>query len=180
MSVDDIILQRKSIRSFQDRKVPTKLLESLVDIARQAPSWMNKQCWHFLIVDDVLKIQEIARMSITNRWLKQAPAIIIICADPYLSGKRGGLPYFLVDAAIALDHLVLSATEKGLGTCWIGSFDEEKLKNFLGIPPRIRIVSLTPIGYPTDQDSFGGRVRSTIVRSTKRKSLSEILHWDQW
>ena len=180
MSIDDIIVRRKSIRSFKEKKVPDKVLESLVDIARQAPSWMNKQCWHFIIVNDVVKIQEIARTGITNRWLKQAPAIIIVCADPYLSGKRDNLPYFLVDAAIALDHLILSATDKGLGTCWIGSFDEQGLKTLLGIPPRIRIVALTPIGYPTDQESFGGRLRSTIVRSTKRKSLSEILHWDQW
>ncbi len=180
MNVDEVIQKRKSVRSFQSKPVTDELLESLVDIAHQAPSWMNKQCWHFIIVKDTIMIQEIARSGIINRWLKQAPAIIMVCADPHLSGTRKDLPYFLVDAAIAMDHLILSATDKGLGTCWIGSFDEKKLKSLLGIPPRIRIVSFTPVGYPKENDSIGDKVRSSFVRSTKRKSLSEIVHWNKW
>jgi len=180
MNVDEVIRQRKSIRSFQQKPVPDEVLESLVDTAHQGPSWMNKQCWHFIIVKETITIQEIARAGIINRWLKQAPALIIACADPHLSGTREGLPYFLVDTAIAMDHLILSATEKGLGTCWIGSFDEKKMKSLLGIPPRIRIVAFTPVGYPKEKESLGDRFRSGVVRSTKRKSLSEILHWNQW
>ncbi|MDG6218855.1 MAG: nitroreductase family protein, partial [Candidatus Thermoplasmatota archaeon] len=119
--------------------------------------------------------------SIINRWLKQAPALILICADPHLSGNRDGISYYLVDAAIAMDHLILSATDKGLGTCWIGSFNEEKLKTILSIPPRIRVVALTPIGYPKKQnETMSERVRSTMVQSAKRKSLTEISHWNQW
>ena len=180
MGVDEIIAQRKSIRSFQNKAVPHDVLESLVDVAHQAPSWMNKQCWHFIIITDSNTIREIAKASIINRWLKQAPAVIILCADPFLSGKRNDLPYFLVDAAIAFDHLMLSATEKGLGTCWIGSFDEDKIKDILGIPPRIRVISLTPIGYPNEKESIGNKVRSSFVRSTKRKALSEVVHWKHW
>lgn len=131
MDVDEIIAQRKSIRSFQNTPVPDDMLESLVNVAHQAPSWMNKQCWHFIIITDKGTIEEIAQASIINRWLKQAPALIMLCADPFLSGKRNDLSYYLVDAAIAFDHLILSATDKGLGTCWIGSFDEEKIKKFL-------------------------------------------------
>ena len=180
MDVDDVISQRESIRSFQPAPVSDELLESLVDIAHQAPSWMNKQCWHFMIVKDTLKIADIAKTAVTNRWMKQAPALILICADPHLSGNRDGTPYYLVDAAIALDHLILSATDKGLGTCWVGSFNEEKIKTILGIPPRIRLVALTPIGYPKEKKSLNSKLRSTLARSTKRKSLSEILHWNQW
>lgn len=180
MNVDTVITQRKSIRSFQPRSVSDEMLESLIDIARNAPSWMNKQCWHFIVVKKESLIEEIASTSITNRWLKRVPSIVIVCADPHLSGERGDLSYFLVDAAIAMDHLVLSATDKGLGTCWIGSFDETKLKQILGIPPRIRIVALTPIGFPQEKASFGDRLRSTIVRSPKRKALAEIMHWNHW
>ena len=180
MEVDEVIAQRKSIRSFKNKPVPDNVLESLVNVAHQAPSWMNKQCWHFIIVNDKDSIEEIAKANIINRWLKQAPALIIICADPFLSGKRNDIAYFLVDAAIAFDHLILSATDKGLGTCWIGNFDEEKLKNILGIPPRIRIISLSPVGYPKETITIGDKIRSSYVRSTKRKSLSEILHWKHW
>jgi nitroreductase len=180
MTIDDVILHRKSIRSFQATPVSDKVLESLVDMAHHAPSWMNKQCWHFIIVTESIQIEQIAKTAVINRWMKQAPAIILVCADPHLSGQREGIPYYVVDAAIAMDHLILSATEKGLGTCWIGSFNEQKLKSLLGIPPRIRIVSLTPVGYPKEKESFSGKMRSKFVRSTKRKSLSGILHWNAW
>jgi len=180
MDFDSVMLSRKSIRSFRAKPVSDKELESLVDIARHAPSWMNKQCWHFIIVTDTLDIQDISKTSLTNHWMKKAPAIIILCADPHLSGTREGIDYYVVDAAIAMDHLILSATSKGLGTCWIGSFNEKKLKEQLGVPPRIRIIALTPIGYPKEKNGLSNKVRSAIVRSTKRKSLSEICHWNQW
>jgi nitroreductase len=180
MDIDELISKRKSVRSFQVNPVSEDILESLVDTARQAPSWMNKQCWHFIIVTNTLRIVDIAKTSITNRWLKQAPALILVCADPHLSGTRDGLSYYLVDAAIAMDHLILSATAKGLGTCWIGSFNEKKIKSILAIPPRIRIIALTPIGYEKQNKNLSARVRSTIVQSVKRKSLTEICHWDQW
>ena len=82
MDVDDAIKLRKSNRSFIDKSVPDDLLESLVSIAHFAPSWMNKQCWHFVIIKDKELIEQIARSNITNRWLKQAPALIFVCADP--------------------------------------------------------------------------------------------------
>lgn len=181
MNIDELVVKRKSVRSFQGMPVSEDLLNNLVDVAHQAPSWMNKQCWHFIIVNDSIRIIEIAKTSITNRWLKQAPSLILICADPNLSGNRDGISYYLVDAAIAMDHLILSATDKGLGTCWVGSFNEDKLKTILSIPPRIRVVALTPIGYPKKQNkTMSEHVRSTIVKSTKRKSLTEICHWNQW
>jgi len=180
MDVDEVISQRRSVRSYQATPVSEELLEELVDTARQAPSWMNKQCWHFLIVTDSLQIADIAKTAVTNHWIKQAPALIFVCADPHLSGTRDGLEYYMVDAAIAMDHLILFATSKGLGTCWIGSFNEEKIKNLLGIPPRIRIITFTPVGYAKEKENIAGRFRSTVARSTKRKSLSEICHWNKW
>ena len=177
---DSVLLGRQSIRSFRAEPVSDEQLEDLVEIARHAPSWMNKQCWHFIIVTDTLSIQDIAKTSLTNHWMKQAPAVIIVSADPHLSGTREGIDYYLVDATIAMDHLILSAASKGLGTCWIGSFNEKKLKEILGIPPRIRIIALTPIGYPKEKKGLSSKVRSAVVRSTKRKSLSEICHWNQW
>jgi nitroreductase len=180
MDVDSVILQRTSVRSYRAEPVSEKVLESLVNIACHAPSWMNKQCWHFIIVTDTLVIQDIAKTSLTNHWMKQAPSLVMVCADPHLSGTREGMEYYLVDAAIAMDHLILSAASKGLGSCWIGSFNEEKIKDILGIPPRIRIVALTPLGYPKEKQGLSDKVRSAVVRSTKRKSLSEICHWNQW
>lgn len=180
MEFDEVIQQRISTRSFQKVPVDDSLIIRILENARQAPSWMNRQCWHFLVISDPLIIQDIAKTGIINRWLKQAPVIIIACADPHKSGENSGIPYFAVDAAIAMEHIVLSATNHGLGTCWVGSFDEDKIKKLLEIPPRIRIIALSPLGYPQEALSIGEKGRKFFVRSTKRKALDEIVHWEHW
>jgi nitroreductase len=101
----------------------------------------------------------------------QAPAIIVACADPKKAWKRNdGEEYWKVDAAIAMQNLVLAATELGLGTCWIAVFNEKAVKKALNIPKHIRVVAMTPLGYP-DEDK--GPV-------TDRKTLNEIVHFEKW
>jgi len=180
MEFDEVIEKRSSVRSFQQTTVDDIIIHKILESARQAPSWMNKQCWHFVVITDKSIIEDIARTGVINRWLKQAPVVIIACADPHKSGENNEIPYFTVDTAIAMEHLVLSATNHGLGTCWIGSFDEKKIKTLLEIPPRIRIIALTPLGYPQDSLTLGERGRKILVRSTSRKSLNEIAHWEHW
>ena len=160
--------------------VPEEDIYYLLECAQKAPSWMNKQCWRFIVIQDRDTIQSISKMNIINRWMKQAPVIIIVCADPKLSGHQHDIEYYIVDTAIAMEHLILAATDKGLGTCWIGGFNEEKLKELLEIPPRIKIVTMTPVGYPKETETLGSKTRKTMVRGTKRKSLQEIVHWDHW
>lgn len=180
MEFDDVIRQRTSIRSYEPIPVDDSLIQNILENARLSPSWMNRQCWHFVIITDKMIIQEIAKTGIINRWLKQAPVIIIACADPHLSGENNEIPYYAVDTAIAMQHLILSATNVGLGTCWIGSFDERKIKNLLEIPPRIRIIALTPLGHPKDKKSIGDKGRKMFIRSTSRKKIDEIVHWEHW
>ncbi|MFO8077227.1 MAG: nitroreductase family protein, partial [Thermoplasmatota archaeon] len=93
---------------------------------------------------------------------------------------NNNISYYTVDVAIAMEHIVLAATDKGLGTCWVGSFDEEKLKTILQIPPRIRIIAYTPLGYPKEKQTITGKSRTFFARSTKRKTLSEISHYNTW
>ena len=180
MEFSDVINKRVSTRSFSDKKISDEDIIYILECARKAPSWMNKQCWRFIIIRDAEIIQEIAKTSVINRWMKQAPIIIVACADPKSSGMNNDIKYFLVDVSIAFEHLVLAATEKGLGTCWVGGFSEEKIKNILEIPPRIKVVAMTPVGYPKEETKIGEKTRKVFVRSTKRKSLQEIIHWDHW
>jgi len=106
-----------------------------------------------------------------RQWLIQAPAIIVACADPKKAWKRNdGEEYWKVDAAIAMQNLVLAATELGLGACWIAVFNEKAVKKTLNIPKHIRVVAMTPLGYP-DEDK--GPV-------TDRKTLNEIVHFEKW
>ncbi len=180
MEFNDVIFKRKSIRSFQSTPVSEEIISSILDCARVAPSWMNKQCWHFIIVNKSSLIEEIAKTSVINRWIKEAPTIIVACADPHQSGTNNDISYFTVDTAIAMEHIVLAATNYNLGTCWIGGFKEEDLKRILEIPPRIRVISLTPLGYPKEKQTITDKSRSFFVRSTKRKKLSEITHHNGW
>jgi nitroreductase len=174
MDFNEVIQKRKSVRSYHPDLPDDEILTSILDSARHAPSWSNKQCWHFIIIKDPQIIQEVAKTSIINRWIKQAPVLIVACADPHLSEIHHKIEYYTVDVAIAMEHLVLAATDRGLGTCWIGAFHEEKIKTILQIPPRIRIIALSPLGYPQDKKV------QILFRTRKRKSLSEISHYDHW
>lgn len=180
MEFESVIKNRVSTRSYLPTKVPEEDIAYILECARLAPSWMNKQCWRFIVVQDISTIQDIAKTSVINRWIKNAPCIIIACADPSQSGKQNDISYYVTDVTCALEHLILAATDKGLGTCWMASFDEQKIKELLEIPPRIKIVAITPLGYPMQKESIGAKGRKFFIRSTKRKSLEEIVHWDHW
>ena len=118
--------------------------------------------------------------GVLKSWLKPVPIIVAACADPKDSGSRNGMDYFLVDVGISMQQLVLAATDLGLGTCWIGAFDEAKTKKMLDVPENVKIVALTPIGYPADKEGFGSKLVKTLVGSEKRKPLKEMVHWNKW
>jgi len=141
---------------------------------------MNKQCWRFIVIKNKENIDMVSKTSVINRWLKSTPVIIIACADPTESGTHNNIDYFTVDVAIALEHLVLAATDKGLGTCWMASFNEEKIKELLKIPKRIRVVALTPLGYPAEKKGIVEKITSGLIKIKKRKTLDEIVHNEHW
>ena len=180
MEFIDVINSRRSIRSFEDKSINQNQIDYIFNCGRLAPSWMNKQCWHFIIVKNSSKIMEIAKTNIMNRWLKNVPMIIIACADTLESGKNNDVDYSIVDVTIAFEHIILAATDIGLGTCWVGGFDENKVKKILEIPPRIKIIGMTPLGYPKEKRTFSEKSKSFIIKSGKRKSLKEIIHYDNW
>lgn len=141
---------------------------------------MNKQCWRFIVIKNKETIEKIAKTSLINRWLKTAPLIIIACADPTESGTHNNIDYYTVDVSIAFEHLILAATDAGLGACWLGDFNEEKIKETLEIPKRIRVVALTPLGYPADKKGIIATTVKIITNREKRKSLDEIVHYEHW
>ncbi len=178
MEFIDVVTARKSVRSYSSQEIEEETLNRILEAARLAPSWANKQCCKYIVVKDKAKIDAMA--SMLNSWLKQAPVIVAACADPKDSGARNGMDYFLVDVGISMQQLVLAATDLGLGTCWIGAFDEAKIKKILGVPEAVKVVALTPIGYPAEKEGFGGKLAKTLIGSGKRKPLEEMVHWDKW
>ncbi len=178
MDFMDVISARKSIRRYVDKPVEEEKLTKVLETARLAPSWANKQCCRYIVVKDKAKIQELA--GGLNGWLKQAPVIVVACADPKDSGDRNGMNYYLVDVGISMQQLVLVATNLELGTCWIGAFDEAKVKKALGVPENIKVVAMTPLGYPAEKEGIGSKLIKTAIGSGKRKPLKEIVHYEKW
>lgn len=182
MDFFELVQLRKSVRKFESRAVPKSDIDKIMNAARLAPSWRNRQSWKFIVVSETnLKKQLIQCTDSYNQaWLGGEFAIVVACGDPQRSGKRENLPYFMVDVAIAMEHFVLAATALGLGACWIGAFDEEKIKQLLNIPQNIRVVALSPLGYPAKKDSLVGSIARKVVRSKNRKPLNEVYSMNKW
>ena len=170
MNVIECIKKRRSIRKYRQVEVEDQKLNNVLEAGRLAPSATNMQPWHFIVVRDH-GIKQKLRASYDREWFTSAPVIIVACADPDNSWIRGdGEQYWKVDVAISLQNMVLEAKEQGLGTCWIAAFNEGEAKKVLQIPPSIRVVAMTPLGYP---DEVKGEVNN-------RKPLNEIVHFDRW
>lgn len=182
MDFFEVIASRKSTRKFMDKPVEKEKLELVLNAARLAPSWRNGQCWKFVAVTEPGIKKELIRYTGTFNmsWLGQEQAIIVACGNPDKSGSKNGQQYYLVDVAIAMENLVLAATALGLGTCWIGAFDEEKLKKLLNIPNDYRVVAITPLGYPAQKEGLVGAIAKKVVRSKNRKPLAEVYSMNQW
>ena len=176
-TVWDTIASRRSVRTFEDRPVEEQKLTRCLEAARLAPSWANKQCWQFVVVNGRQAVDDLGIMPVN---IKNAPALIVACGNPDKSGSIDGKPYYMVDVAIAVEHIVLEAMEQGLGTVWVGGFKEEKIRKALGIPGNIKVVALIPVGYPADKESIANRLLKKMVGSANRKDLKDIVHYGKW
>ena len=176
-TVWETIAARKSVRSFTDMPVEDEKLIRCLEAARLAPSWANKQCWQFVVVKGRQPVDDLGIVPVN---IKNAPALIVACADPEKSGNIDGKPYYMVDVAIAVEHIVLEALEQGLGTVWVGGFREEKIRKALSIPDNIKVVALIPIGYPAEKESIGNRLVKKVAGFGNRKDLKDIVHHGKW
>ncbi len=173
MDIFDVFTDRRSIRKYQDRPVEDHKISLALEAARLAPSWKNMQCWRFLVVDDPECRQEVASTipegNPGKRALATAPVLIVVCADPAESGVENGIEYYVADTAIAFEHFCLAAHALGLGTCWMGWYDEQVIKDLLQIPEDIRVVGITPLGYPDQSPN-----------ARPRKPISDIVRRNRW
>jgi nitroreductase len=176
MEFTNIVSTRKSIRDYQNKPIEEEKLTQILEAARWAPSWANRQCVRYVVVKDKVTIE---KLSGRFGWIRQAPVVIAACADPNDSGVRNGMDYYLVDVGIALQQLVLAATDLGLGTCWIGAFDEAHVKDALEVPEGVKVVALTPLGYPAAISAQSRTVRERVSADTRRP-LEELVHKEKW
>lgn len=148
MEFIDVISKRRSIRKYKPDAVSDEDINYVIESARLAPSWANTQCWKFIVIKDKAVKADLAVAG--NGWIAEAPVIIAACADPTKPGTKGDQQYYMLDIGIAMEHLILAAADKDLGTCWIGAFDEAIAKKALGVPNNMRVVALTPLGHPAE------------------------------
>lgn len=173
MDIFQVFRDRRSIRKYKDTPVEREKIEQVLDAARLAPSWKNMQCWRFLVLTDAVRraavLEAFPDDNPGKKAIATAPVLIVACGNPAESDVENGIDYFVTDVSIAFEHLCLAAHALGLGTCWMGWYDEQRIKHVLGIPDDIRIVGLTPLGYP-DQEP----------KPRPRKQLSDIAYFEQW
>jgi len=171
MDIYEAIRERTSVRSYTSKPVEEEKLKKILDAARLAPSGKNGQPWIFIVVTDEEMRKKLVPACKGQEFIAQAPVVIVACGREELAYKKMGgywnsLP---VDIGIALEHLMLAAAAEGLGTCWIGAFYEEEVRKLLSIPEDVKILALTPVGYPAGEK-----------QTRPRKSLEEIVMYERW
>jgi nitroreductase len=170
MDAFEAIQKRESVRSYESTPVPKESLAKLLEAARIAPSANNTQPWHFIVVTDSEKKKELSK-GLFAKFLAETPVVIVACGD-----TKASPDWCVIDVAIAVENMVLAATGEGLGTCWVGSFDEDQVRGLLRIPRNFKIIVLLAVGYAREKVDLAGK----IVRSVrKRKTLDEIASFEE-
>ena len=170
MDIYEAIRKRKSVRAYRPGEVPEEVLERILEAARLAPSANNFQEWRFVVVRNPETREKLVEAACRQSFVAQAPVVLACCAETNRHVMTCGQACYPIDVAIAVDHITLCAAAEGLGTCWIGAFYEDAVKQILGIPPAIRVVALLPLGYPRDP---------APVRKLRR-SLDRIVCHERW
>lgn len=171
MEVFEAVQKRRSVRAYQSKLIPKDKLEKILEAARLAPSAANIQPWHFIVVTDAFKRENLAKAPFA-KFLREAPVVIVGCGNQKASPR-----WFMVDVAIAMQNMVLTATSEGLGTCWVGNFEEKHVKELLKIPREFRVIALLALGYPRGKIDFQGKILHLIRR---RKPLEEIVSFEEF
>ncbi len=160
----DTIFSRRSIRAFTRERVSDADLRTILTAVQQAPSAANRQPLHFVVVRDPEQKRKVAAAAANQHWLAQADVIFVAVGFPAQSQR-----WHVVDASIALQNMVIAATALGYGTCWIGAFNEEAMREAVGLPPEARVVALSPIGRPAESPD-----------ARPRKSFDQLFSYDRY
>ena len=173
MDVLEAIKGRRSIRAFKNEDISSETVEKLIDAARWAPSAGNIQPWEFIIVRNLEIKRNLAKAALNQSFIEEAPVVIVVCADEIRSsqgyGVRGKTLYCIQDTAAATQNIHLAAYSLGLGTCWVGAFNEEEARKILEIPEGVRPVAIIPVGYPAEKPS-----------ARNRRPLNQIIHYEKF
>jgi len=151
MDVLKAVMKRRSVRDFLDKDIPEDVIEHLTDALLWAPSAGNLQARRFYVVRDPRMKKKLARAALNQSFIEKAPVVIVGCTDSNIFvkyGDRGVFLYSIQDVSLSIMGMMLVATEEGLGTVWVGAFNEADVREALELPDNLRPVAIVPIGYP--------------------------------
>jgi nitroreductase len=170
MEVLEAILKRRSVRNFEKKEIEKEKIEKLKEALIWAPSAGNLQARKFYFVFDEEIKKKLAKAALNQNFIAKAPLVIIGCCDlEKISwyGERGKNLYTICDVSAAIENLMLVATSEGLGTCWVGAFDESEVSKILNLPKNERPIVIVPVGFPKE-------IPSPPEREEKEKLIEEI------
>ncbi|MBN2051241.1 MAG: nitroreductase family protein [Spirochaetales bacterium] len=170
MDIHELIRIRKSVRSYLPKPVEPEKLEKIFHSVRLAPSANNRQEWRFILVQDKETRRLLKTAAANQSFVEEAPVVLACCAETDGRYMRCGIESYKIDVAIAVDHLTLAAAAEGLGTCWVGAFYPDQVREILHIPPAIEVVELLTLGYPKDPGLI----------EKERLPLEKILYKETW
>lgn len=173
MEFHEVIRTRRSVRAYKSDPIPYETVEKVMEAARIAPSGSNRQPWKFIIIEDDELKKRLVKACGNQKFIGEAPVVVVACGYkiPYNRGGYMGDMGMVMDVSIAFTQLMLAAWAEGLGTCWIGLFDNDEIKKMLNIPLEVNVVAVTPLGYPEGE---------VLVDKYNRKPLTEITSHNQF
>jgi nitroreductase len=169
MDFSELSRQRYSVRAYRSDPVEEAKLEQVLEAARLAPTAANRQAFQIVVIHTAGHEADLKKIY-DRDWFVQAPVVLCACGVPEENwARRDGKNYNDLDVGIMMDHLILAATDLGLGTCWIGAFDPAAAREVLGLPAGVEPIVFTPLGYPADDP-----------RPKRRKPISELVRYEHW
>ncbi len=164
MDTFECIRKRRDIRSYLKKDVPDDVIRKIIEAGRLAPSAMNLQPWHFIVIKNKETLKELGKFCISGRFIVDASFAIVVITEP--SNK-----WHEIDGARGVQNMSLAAWNEGVGTCWIGAIDRDKVKERLNIPKSLHVLTILPFGYPEE---------FTVKRKKVRKSPKEVFRWENF
>ncbi|HBN84461.1 MAG TPA: nitroreductase [Clostridiales bacterium] len=169
MDVMTAMKGRRSVRSYSSKEVEPEKLKYVLEAARLAPTARNLQTFKIVVVTDPKILDQLVEACNGQSFVAEAPVFIALCALQDGGNMGCGIPRHVTDCSIVMTHIILEAYEQGLGTCWLGSYNQGRVKKILKVPDEAVVVAVTPLGYPAEE-----------IPQRKRKSLEELVSYQSF
>jgi len=181
MDINQLISSRYSVRDFRPEPIPDEILQEILEAGRLAPSAQNRQPWRYIVFNDPQDIriltQKTGLIGLSNFFIKDAPVVIVACADLKKNVRINDKDYYLVDTAISFQQMMLTAWHHGIGSCWMAAFSETLLAKHLQLPDSWKIVAISPFGYPKENKTIYSKFLSAMSKSKDIQPIEQMVQY---